>query len=227
MVQYRAIQFSALHANLRWPDIFKHQILRENLILHSSKYVRFSHIWRGIAFYVRICVIYECKFIGSEKIGPVILVAFTAHHALVMTCNHAWQTNIRLYADQLIPFTLTVCIISHNEILIVTNDAYRINKIFPIMLVDRLLSGLQFNWWGSWQEATILVNKIMPLYCSVVICLSLNQIRYAWVPGSFGLLLLLLWFILDFMISWGNNEIHFCVNTLCEDIYKVREILYW
>ena len=55
-----------------------------------------------------ICVIYQCKFIGSEKIGPVILVAFTAHHTVVMTCNRTWQINMGLYADQSIPFTLRV-----------------------------------------------------------------------------------------------------------------------
>jgi len=51
--------------------------------LHLNKYSRCSHIGTGIAFDVRICVTYQCKFIGSEKIDPVILVAFTAHHTHV------------------------------------------------------------------------------------------------------------------------------------------------
>ena len=38
MVWFRVIQFGASYMNLRWPQIFKHQILGKNLILHSSKY---------------------------------------------------------------------------------------------------------------------------------------------------------------------------------------------
>jgi hypothetical protein len=36
--------------------------------------------WRGVKHDVRKCVIYFHEFVVSEKIGPVILVAITAHH---------------------------------------------------------------------------------------------------------------------------------------------------
>ena len=35
---FDTIQFSAPYANLRRPDIFKHQIYGENLVLHLSKF---------------------------------------------------------------------------------------------------------------------------------------------------------------------------------------------
>jgi hypothetical protein len=93
------------------------------------------------------------------------------------------------------------------------------------MHVGRLLSELQFNWWGSWQEASVLVDKIMSMYCSVVICVSVIQIRYGWLTGSFGLLLLLLWFILNFMISWAKQwNTLLCEHTLWRHIYFILVI---
>jgi hypothetical protein len=70
---------------------------------------RFSHNLTGIEICVRICVMYQYKFIVSEKIGPVILIAFTAHHIPTITsCNGTLQINLRFSTDRSVRVTFRI-----------------------------------------------------------------------------------------------------------------------